>query len=453
MACTKRGGMIKSTFLVTSILLLLLVSCDQMQVLPSPEVPSATQATTSPILKTTSPPTVEEIIHLPTWVKNPQVNVLLTTLPKEGNEELGLAFINAETGDQFVLPFENIGAWFWLPDGKRIGMVSPDETEIVELVIASGLVKKHKLYDQARFTVSSPSPNFVTSNDIDSSAFYIVPQYDRPSPDGRFISFFYSDFFAHIFDVENEKFLDLEGADEGYVELYPRTWAPKIDHSYLAIVRAAGVPGYNSYDLADPPNFTLYVYDVESGEEIAGYKDITSANWSPNGDSFLYISYKSNVPCVFYLATEISQCFEKIERFHNSTGNIDLSIAWLSWLPDSKSIAYVYFQSKDSSHLEADGGGFCLFEIFTEEITCMLDNLAADPTKKPVPAYFDLSPDGKHAIIWTGYSGPFSGEGDTEFAAHGLWIANIETGNLIEVKSIDPRSVYWDVLWRPINNQ
>lgn len=419
--------------------LLLTISCNTQTTTPTllsetPENTKTPKPTSSP---TTSPsPAPEEVsIEFPEWVKNPDTQILLFPFTQKSNVYKNLALINAKTAERFDIPYtEKVGDYFWSPDGQQIGFL-PNNTNLLSLFsIKDGKVHLFNLENKTlRFlrhstNVETIIPFLSTSSDFTNPNLELIPFLHPISPDNRYFLLIEncSKSYFCIYDAQENELVDIFKINSETVYLFSEI-SP--DSKYVAVVEVDKAPGlYFTFD--EEPTFRLQVYDIAAKKLFTSYKNITSADWSPDGQKFLYTqvehqeyySFLGTSPCIFDTLSGDTKCF-KISN-----------IAYPNWSPDQKSLSFI---SNNKSK------GFCIIQLISEQQKCILRKL---DNEDQMLINYTWSPDSHFIVFAYDTSCPYCDYRDRpEFG-----IADISTGNYF---SIDYTNHYFEPgLWRPSQN-
>jgi hypothetical protein len=354
--------------------------------------------TTEPTAIPSRPMGLPEHIDFPVWMKDRQTTVLFVPTGVHGERIQNLGFVAAGSWERFDLPVEDVGGYFWLPDGSGFGLLGLKNEALAIIDIASGNVSFH------------PAPGRIFSNSWELAAFgdysdparFILAEPGRISADGKFV-------VTEYFLSENGK-TAISNNDTGEVFYLPPTndiYRDEFEGSWSPVApRFAVVSMKNCEDTAFPEcgEYTLQVYDAPAAKLVGAYKNIANFSWSPNGLQILHTQEPNfwgegpgiNPPCIFDLTNGGVECFDEI-RFRHPISTMTYAYAWS---PDMRQIGYAYDSVIDNG--SSFVGGFCLITIATHIIDCPVETFAApDYQSEPiyVAHFFRWSPDGKFVVF------------------------------------------------------
>lgn len=398
-------------------------------------------------------PTATPIVltEFPDWVNDETASVLLLPVASLDGEFLGLHLFNAESGEEFSLPFPYLSAYFWrsahevglATKNQFITLINTQNNSFVRLAATEEVYKFAVLEDD-----EIPIPHIAIASSTSSVGFVIVHSQEYLSPNRRYFSFGGND--RRIYDFESEEEFALPSSENEYRDLF-EAWSPSIEHSYLVIASTNKEAGPWLY-FEEQPDFLLTIYDVEKRSLVAEYANVTLPYMSPDETKILYQpaktgSFREAAPCIFDTLSGETKCYNQVLIGHSKAGYQGLSITSLSWSPDGNSIGYIYSQYNNALYPYSLDGGFCMLELETEKESCILQALGElEGIGTRVPERYSWSPDGKYISFLWGILGPNS---DDELA-DGYGIARIDGGEyfFLPYESVN----HYDVgLWRPEN--
>ncbi|MBI3151730.1 MAG: hypothetical protein HYZ21_06330 [Chloroflexi bacterium] len=426
------------------LLITFLLGCNSQNSQPTtassttPTLPANTATPTVTLTPTlTTSPTHEQIaIQFPEWAKNPETQILLAPVGTRDKGYENMALFNAETGEKFDVPLTSkIGDYFWTPDGSGFGFLPKSEQQIIffsikdEIIVTIPIPKEaSRFLSQGEDRVESIQ---ITTSIFSSSDFLLLPIWLPLSPDRKYFVYQekYDETYTSIFDISANKTVYISDPGDEYVDLYSE-WSPTFP--LLAIVEVDQIPEmYNSFQIL--PTFRLRVYNVQSQQVIASYKNVTFPTWSPDGTKFLFqewqkretglYEYWASPPCIFDTLKGTTNCYhetltEEINQFSS-----------LSWSPDQSMISYVYSSQ-----------GFCMITLPTAKTQCILAK--ADIEDNFIRQY-SWSPDSNFISFEFDSVGPLSDDNDNPK----LGIANVDTGEYFSIG--ENINMHYLGLWRP----
>ncbi len=420
--------------------LLLAIGCSS-QTEPSTSLPVTATIEKTEIPKPTSTPTTslsptpEQItIEFPEWVNNPETQILLVPIGTRESGYENMALFNAESGERFDIPFtKEVGDYFWMPDGSGFGFLPQDKNDVMFFLLGDRSVINISLSEEIlRFHYHNSDVDSiqVTSSNFTDPNFLIIPDWYPLSSNGKFFEYQegYDNTYTSIFDVSNNQILNISDPNDGYFDLFSG-FSP--NSKFIAISQADEEPG-NYYAFENSPTIRLIVYDIESQQVVASYKNLTFQKWSPDGTKFLFQEWRDSdfywfaesPPCIFDTISGETECYEVNSRIVNPY-----------WSPNQTMISYIY--SSDEAK------GFCTIKLNTEEKNCVIEKLE---TEEQVPIDYLWSPNSNFIVFVYDTSCPYCDYIDSPK----LGIANVLTGEYFSIgDNVDIHSLG---LWRPSPN-
>jgi WD40 repeat protein len=329
-------------------------------------VPTSTATPPSPLKEKLSE------IHFPTWVSDPAANVLMLPTGSLEDGYTHLSLVNAETLEFFDLPELSILAYFWMPDGKSLGLVDSVGKQILLLDLLSGESTPLRIdavtEKYANFESFYEAPEQVNSFWAPDTAngFFLSRMHQNVSPNGRYLVEETSDNHTMVTNLSTGEQQAVSPEDANF-DLFV-DWNPA-QPDQLAIQQSDVEMGM-LYSFYTPPGLRIKIVNVETGRStnfIKGVFGAYSGMWSPDGRQLLYYQKlptevglgKGNPPCLFDLINETSRCFNQLVALHGVDGDMEN----YTWSPTGKYLSYFY------------DGGLCLFNLSDEKETCFLQKL------------------------------------------------------------------------------
>ncbi|KXK12940.1 MAG: hypothetical protein UZ14_CFX002001986 [Chloroflexi bacterium OLB14] len=441
-----------------SFLFILIISCQsQATYTPTPiTLTNTPESTSTPTQLPTLIPTATQItsIEFPDWVKNPETQILLVPVIEFEDNQFhykGMYLFNAETSERFEVPFtEEVGDYFWMPDGSAFGFLLAKKKQVFLYSIKDEIITLIKVSDESlRFYERNDSGDFsspiqVSSSNIKSPNFLFLNIWRYLSVDRKYFVYQeeYDGTYISIYDISKSDTIKLSDPNDDYFN-FSYSWSPT--QPLLAAIEVDEEQQGMFGSFQTLPIFRLQVYDAQSQKVVASYKNVTFPNWSPDGTKFLFQEWKGSEgfywyggapPCIFDTLSGKTNCFNELII------NDKINITSAYWSPDQSMISFVYMNYASDANPET--GTFCTIQLATQNISCLLSKL--DIENQNVIEYL-WSPNSKFISFFYDTSHPIS-----DYRDHPkLGIANIETGKYfyISLPSSDPNFLG---LWRPSPN-
>jgi hypothetical protein len=308
-------------------------------------------------------------ILFPTWVSDPAANVLMLPTGSWEDGYTHLSLVNAETLEFFDLPELSILAYFWMPDGKSLGLVDSVGKQILLLDLLSG-ESTHLRIDAvtekyAKFESFYEAPEQVNAFWAPDTAngFLLFQMHQSVAPDGRYLVEDSSDNYAMVTNLSTGE-QQAVTPEEAYFDLF-EDWNPA-QPDQMAIQQSNIEMGM-LYSFYTPPGLRIKIVNVETRRTtnfIKGIFGAYSGMWSPDGRHLLYYQKmptdvglgKGNPPCLFDLLNETSRCFNQLVALHGADGDMEN----YTWSPIGKYLSYFY-----------DGGlAFSIYRTRKTHVSC-----------------------------------------------------------------------------------
>ncbi len=445
-----RAAMKKALFAVC--LLLIAAACtgatDTTQTSPSPT------RTTIPTPVPSTPTPAD--LNLPAWVADPEADVLLTLVDGAKPDSYELSLFNAETMEAFPLPYENIGGYFWTPDGLGIGLMEI-EGDLILIDAVSGDVQRIALKpSQTRFVEihARPKPFLVTGNDASSSLFLVLSQYAKISPNGNYILCLEEcpDDQMSVYEVSTGRSRVISSTADDLVDLGV-LWMPSESGSQLSFQQA-------SVSENGERQGAITIYDVSTGAQGTQYRDLPfrfPGQWNADGLRYLYqkpsetqseVYFETGeLPCIANVQELREDCLEYLIDLHERADSWTPFFAHFDWTANYSRVAYIYYlQSQDYS--DPNHGGICFSDPNAQTTRCILEDLAPLKPAQPIfPFNYLLSPSEEHLVFMTTNVGP----GTDNLAGVAIGFANVESGDYGYTDIAEPFDSNLTLgLWRPL---
>lgn len=425
-----------------SFLFIFIISC-QSQATITPTTINLTntpESTSTPTQSPTLIPTATQTlsVEFPDWVKNPDTQILLVPVGTRDKGYENMVLFNAETGERFDIPFtEKERDYFWMPDGSGFGFLDKNKKQAILFSIKGGSiinipVPKESIAFLDKSLKSSDSIKITTSN-FESLNLIFLYTWEILSPDKKYFVYQgdYDNTYTSIFDISKNEIIHVSDPNDEYFDLFSQ-FSP--DSKFLAISQVD--QPYDMYQFKTLPIIRLRIYDINSQQIVASYKNVTFPKWSPDGIKFLFqewlksgsdfYSYWNSPPCIYDTLNGTTNCYYEI-----ITDN-DTQFSSVNWSPDQSMISYVISYK-----------GFCTINLFEKAQSCILENL--DTEDQNVISY-TWSYDSNFISFIYDTTGAYSDYFDNPK----LGIANFQTGEYFTIGEIV--NVFDEGLWRPSPN-
>lgn len=283
-----------------------------------------------------------------------------------------LSLVNATTNESFDLTELSMLAYFWMPDGKSLGLVDSVGKQILLLDLSSGkstpvwidpITEKYANFESLYQAPEKVNAFWTPNTD---NGFFLLQKQQSVAPDGRYLVEESPDKHEMVTNLSTGE-QQVITADDAYYDLF-EDWNPA-QPDQLAIQQSDVEMGM-LYSFYRPPKLGIKIVNVETGRTTNFIKDIFGAYsgmWSPDGRQLLYYEKmpsdvglgKGNPPCLYDLLNESSRCFNQLVTLHGADGEMDN----YTWSPSGKYLSYLY------------NGGLCLFNLSKDTDACFLQKL------------------------------------------------------------------------------
>jgi hypothetical protein len=376
---------------------------------PTPTEPASLPPTSTPVTLAGSGP-----FDFPAWLKDLHTPVLMQALTRVSGKSntTTLAFLNADTGEWFEIPFPaDVRYYFWF-GAANFGFLAADLQNMTLFDLNSGygvpfpvaegaadMVREYGFGPEALSVRRVPS-------EPDQYFFQPVNQADLGaiSAYGHYSARMNGDTPGNPLTITERP----NGAAAWQSSLVDGlwesefAWSPVSDKTF-ALVR--GTPEDEASSLVTKNTF-LQVIDVRTGNVKAEiHNDIGSIRWSPDGSRILYEDVFSRYstlgyafigpPCIFDIRTSQRSCLSSIPKAHVPAGYSLVTTGLYTWSPDGFSIRYMalYFNREEFK----SAGNVCIYNLVDGEITCPTEGLV-EPHGWGISGY-DFSPDGQYLSL------------------------------------------------------
>lgn len=378
--------------------------------------PTPTMRPTSIPAPTQTPsPTPITHIDVPDWLGDPDVNVLM--IETEDRENNTVSLYNAITGEKFDLP-ESIkrigGAFFWITNGKSVGIVSRDKQTIILINTLTGMVNYQTVSGKDLEFVGFPSqanspliPLVAHSDPLLIASYTLANlglRYEQISPSGKYAIQVdpVNSRYTEILDLSTWEVSRITSEDDIYYDV-DFSWLPK--SNYLSILQQTQPPHIYDEEIVEP---RVVLYDPERRKILSYFDGISQIEWSPDATQILFDRYGSNywgistnfinVPCTFSVLSGDTTCFDNIRTRHGSQSLWDFT-----WSPNGKLLSYTYQGLTSDPYFET--GGLCIMTLSSKTISCPTDQITelnVSEWKQLSSVSYVWSPDSKHIAMTAG---------------------------------------------------
>jgi hypothetical protein len=421
--------------------------------LPNPALTASFTPTSllpGPFPSSTSTSTPISSIALPQWVNDSKAQLLLVPTGTFQDGYKNLVLVNALTSQRFDIPLTlNSEYYFWLPDGSGFGFLSEDESRITLISTKDGNITSILIPEKALRLVADqsfggrPNPIQASTSSPEDPNFILLPLGMELSPDKKYFIYQedYDPTYTSVFEISTNQTILITDPNDKYFDLFSE-WSP--NSRYLAVSQVDQEPGL-FYHFDALPTFRLRVYDINTRQVIASFKNVTFPDWSPDGVRFLFQEWKTwfgeSPPCIFNSISGSTKCFYDVLSRHKTSNTIQTTFSSIQWSPDQTMVGYIYSNVDSNPHKEY--GGFCVIVLTSNNIRCMLEEFELDGQKI---IHYSWSPDSNFISLEYDTACPYCDYSDSPQIA----IASLNTGEYYTVG--DNINIFQLGLWRPSVN-
>jgi len=337
------------------------------------------------------------IIQLPEWLRSPGGSEIFIANGCPSKENCQLIFVNPDKQASYNLLVNDIAVYFWLPEGKGIGLITHHQ-QFINIDLATGEMTSTTLSAQSlRFFPDAlpseyPRPAYAFG-DVNSSEWFVVANPKDFSSDHRhriLQDFSKEEFPLSVEYLDSGDAIKVTQENDGIFDV-EYAWSP--DSSKLAILQSAvpampALPGQVLYD-----DTRIILFDANQKRITKNFEgDFAYINWSPDGRYILYqtplADGQGNSPeaCVLDVQIDRRRCFGTIANQTIDAYNNDYE-----WLPDSSGLVYLkQANSEEYNH-------FCIYKFQEDRVNCPSQDISQINNRKIFQ--YSLSPDGRFVFL------------------------------------------------------
>lgn len=307
-------------------------------------------------------------LELPAWVNEPSNQIVLFKYDAYSTRSSEIGFFNATNGEEVIirLPF-GIYQYYW-KDAKHIvfleGYCSEPLVRATELDISQGTLSPttaENLPEDIAFCYDLEDTSSKVKIDVTSS---------KPT--------------VEVLDLSSDRWLRVTDPNDGMSDIH---FALSPYGDYLGIVQIQG--NYKFPELWQPLFGTqVSVYHLPDRKLVASFaeeKEVSAMLLFTDNENLVYV--RENTPCVISITNGSKKCIHVIpDQFPEST------VILGDPLKDRKKFSFLYFFSH-SVHK----GGWCIYDLFTGNVNCPTDEF--QELQGQNVTNYALSPDNNYLLV------------------------------------------------------
>jgi hypothetical protein len=394
---------------------------------PSPSstettTPAPTATVTTTPTHTPSPTATPVKYEIPTWVADPNTNViLLESFLSSDIDTVTVSLFNAATGERFdLLTSEEFSHSRWVQQNGQlfISLNYPKSEGAITRDAYQALIN-------------------IATGELTTPMSDTLPGQKVESPNGRYLARLVvvpgtRIFIITILDRETGEEVELTDPFEGsYGSGTEAKWSA--DSAYLAVNR------YSFPEREVPPEYGLTIY-LPTGEIFRQYEGLpTIMQWAPNASSqmlFWREDSDNRTPCILNVIEDSTECLETVAEW---TRQQNVRVGFFSWSFDGTKVGFSHWNT------ETTNNGLCFINLLDEAIQCPVASNELQ-LEYPVYPYFHYgSPEGQYIALITNPGNP-SGGVDPYFTW--LTVDNSDGTNFRALDRVFIPSLS-DEIWRP----
>jgi hypothetical protein len=346
---------------------------------------------------TTIPENPSGIIQLPEWLKSPGESEIFIVNGCPSKENCRLILVNPDNQASYYLPVKDIAVYFWLPEGKSIGLIT-NQQQFININLATGEMTSTILSAQSlRFFPDALPSEYLRPayafGDFNSSEWFVIPDIKEFSFDRK--QRVLQDFSNEESPISIEylvtgEVVRLAQANDGNYDV-EYAWSPVSNELAVLQSSAPAFPSVGGQVVYGDTH--LILFDADQKRITKNFEgDFAYTNWSPDGRYILYqtpladgLGYNPEA-CILDVQIDKRICFDTIA---NQT--IDAYNTNYEWLPDSSGLVYLkQANSGEYNH-------FCIYKFQEDRVDCPFQDVSQISNRKI--SEYSLSPDGRFVFL------------------------------------------------------
>jgi hypothetical protein len=408
---------------------------------------------------TSTPPQFLQSFDFPDWVNNLGISILLIAVgdinePVHRRTFDHLSMVNSRTGEHFDIYVDEISGYFWSPDGSSIGILNQDRTAFLLVDTLSGGISTHSIDENMIYMRAEnyfPEALIAYVHDSNNFDFSLISKSMVVSSDGRYVAligwkngeiYYKEEDYTYVEDLFTGESIMISEEGDHIVDI-DRSW---IGESYQIAIAHSDIPtvfGPNCFFPESKTNYWLSIYDGETGKLRQQIDNITSAEFSRDGQKIIYRPNNqsdfpwTDPPCIFNMREGSERCLTEILELRPE----EETFSHFEWVPEADIVSYLYFFATNDPYTHH--GGFCTFSISSGQSECFLEDFE---NEYEVPIGYEWSPEGEFVLFISAKGSPCGDDiSDLRWG-----ILNTENGEYFFIVEMAGNALG---LWRPFTKQ